>query len=49
MMFLTNADRQLGELSGCQNDVKNMMDYIKEVHGFQDSEITLLLVSGKCY
>jgi hypothetical protein len=33
-----------GELSGCQSDVKNMMKYIKEVHGFTDDDITLLLV-----
>ena len=32
-----------GELSGCHNDVGNMIEYIKNVHGFQESNITVLL------
>jgi metacaspase-1 len=36
-----------GVLSGCQNDVKNMVDYIKNVHGFEDDNITLLLDDGE--
>lgn len=32
-----------GQLSGCHNDVGNMVDYIKNVHGFQDDNIVLLL------
>lgn len=34
---------QQGELSGCHNDVKNMIEYIKNVHGFEDENITVLL------
>ena len=34
---------QQGQLSGCHNDVKNMLGYIKKVHGFQDENITVLL------
>jgi len=37
---------QQGELSGCHNDVLNMVDYIKDVHGFEDDNITLLLDDG---
>jgi hypothetical protein len=36
-----------GVLSGCHNDVKNMLEYIKKVHGFQDQNITLLLDDGQ--
>jgi len=36
-----------GELSGCHNDVGNMKDYIKNVHGFEDSNITLLMDDGQ--
>ncbi|CAB9508240.1 Metacaspase-1 [Seminavis robusta] len=32
-----------GKLSGCCNDVKNMKEYIMDVHGFQEENITLLL------
>jgi metacaspase-1 len=32
-----------GVLSGCHNDVMNMVDYIKNVHGFEDENITILL------
>jgi metacaspase-1 len=32
-----------GVLSGCHNDVLNMVDYIKNVHGFEDENITILL------
>lgn len=35
-----------GVLSGCHNDVKNMLEYIREVHGFQDANITILLDDG---
>lgn len=36
-----------GELSGCQNDVANMKQYIMNVHGFQEEDITLLLDDGE--
>lgn len=36
-----------GVLRGCHNDVMNMVDYIKDVHGFEDDNITILLDDGK--
>lgn len=36
-----------GQLSGCHNDAKNMMEYIKDVHGFSEENITLLLDDGE--
>jgi metacaspase-1 len=36
-----------GVLSGCHNDVLNMVDYIKDVHGFEDQNITILLDDGE--
>lgn len=38
---------QQGELSGCQNDCWNMIAYIKDVWGFQDENITILMDDGK--
>jgi hypothetical protein len=38
---------QQGELSGCHNDVGNMKDYIKDIHGFEESNITILMDDGK--
>jgi metacaspase-1 len=43
VMIGINYTGQQGQLSGCHNDVKNMMEYIKNVHGFQDENIVLLL------
>jgi len=37
---------QQGELSGCHNDVLNITDYIKDVHGFKDSNMTVLMDDG---
>jgi len=37
-----------GELSGCHNDVHNMLKYIKDVHGFSNQNITLLMDDGTC-
>jgi len=34
---------QEGQLSGCHNDVGNMVNYIKNVHEFEDDNITVLL------
>lgn len=36
-----------GQLSGCHNDVHNMKEYIKDIHGFDDSNITLLMDDGE--
>jgi len=38
---------QQGELSGCHNDVLNMIEYIKDVHGFEDENITVLMDDGE--
>jgi metal-dependent hydrolase (beta-lactamase superfamily II) len=38
---------QEGQLSGCHNDAMNMMEYIKDVHGFQEENITVLLDDGE--
>lgn len=35
------------ELSGCHNDVNNMVKYIKDVHGFEDENIVLLMDDGE--
>lgn len=32
-----------GVLSGCHNDVNNMIEYMEDVHGFDDTNITVLL------
>jgi Caspase domain len=36
-----------GELSGCQNDVHNMKNYLIDCHGFTDDNIQLLLDDGE--
>jgi hypothetical protein len=41
-----NYTGQEGELAGCHNDVLNMVEYLKDVHEFQDENITLLLDTG---
>lgn len=38
---------QQGQLSGCHNDAINMMEYIKDVHGFQEENIAVLLDDGE--
>jgi len=35
------------ELSGCHNDAFHAIDYIKNVHGFDDDNITVLMDDGK--
>jgi hypothetical protein len=42
-----NYGGQQGELSGCHNDVGNMKEYIKDIHGFEESHITILMDDGK--
>ena len=32
-----------GELKGCHNDVGNMLNYIRNVHNFEDPNITILM------
>eukprot|EP00588_Corethron_pennatum_P006532 CAMPEP_0194293084 /NCGR_PEP_ID=MMETSP0169-20130528/47080_1 /TAXON_ID=218684 /ORGANISM="Corethron pennatum, Strain L29A3" /LENGTH=344 /DNA_ID=CAMNT_0039041467 /DNA_START=170 /DNA_END=1204 /DNA_ORIENTATION=- len=36
-----------GELDGCHNDVLNMKSYIEKVHGFKNSNISILMDDGK--
>jgi len=38
---------QSGELSGCHNDVNNMMGYLIEKYGFQKENITILMDDGE--
>jgi metacaspase-1 len=47
LMVGINYTGQQGQLSGCHNDVKNMLEYIKEVHGFKDENIVLMLDDGE--
>lgn len=47
VMIGINYIGQQGELSGCHNDVLNMKEYIKDIHGFKEENITLLLDDGK--
>lgn len=37
---------QQGELRGCHNDALNMIEYIKDVHGFPEENITILMDDG---
>jgi hypothetical protein len=37
---------QQGQLSGCHNDVGNMKSYLMNVHGFPESNITILMDDG---
>jgi len=37
---------QQGQLSGCHNDVGNIKDYIMDVHGFKEEDITVLMDDG---
>lgn len=46
LMIGINYVGQQGELSGCQNDVLNMKEYIMDMHGFKEENITVLLDDG---
>ena len=37
---------QKGQLSGCHNDVNNIKVFLKKVHGFQESEMLILMDDG---
>jgi len=37
---------QNGELAGCHNDVLNMKEYLMDVHGFTEDNMTILLDDG---
>jgi len=38
---------QQGQLSGCHNDVKNMKEYLMNVHGFEERNMTILMDDGR--
>lgn len=38
---------QKGELTACHNDCLNIKEYLVEVHGFNDSEMLILMDDGK--
>lgn len=38
---------QQGELRGCQNDANNMAEYIKDIWGFEEENITFLMDDGE--
>lgn len=46
VMIGINYRGQSGELSGCHNDVKNMKEYLMNVHGFEERNITVLMDDG---
>lgn len=46
MIGINYTGHAQGVLSGCHNDVKNMIEYIKDVHGFTDDNITVLMDDG---
>lgn len=37
---------QQGQLSGCHNDVNNMKNYLTAVHGYEESNMTILMDDG---
>lgn len=46
VVIAINYVGQQGELSGCHNDGYNMIEYIKNVHGFPEENITILMDDG---
>lgn len=46
VMIGINYVGQQGQLSGCHNDVKNMLEYLKSHQGFEDRNITVLMDDG---
>lgn len=47
MIGINYVGAKQGVLSGCHNDVKNMKEYLCDIHGFDDANITLLLDDGE--
>ena len=47
VVIAINYVGQQGELRGCHNDALNMIEYIKDVHGFQSENITVLMDDGQ--
>jgi hypothetical protein len=46
MIGINYVGHNPGELSGCHNDVHNMKEYITNVHGFEEQNITVLMDDG---
>jgi len=42
-----NYTGQQGQLSGCHNDVKNVKNFLTRVHGFNESEMLILMDDGR--
>ena len=38
---------QKGALKACHNDVRNMRDFLRDVHGFQERDMLLLMDDGE--
>jgi metacaspase-1 len=47
LIGINYVGHEKGQLSGCHNDVKNMVEYIKDCHGFDSSNITILMDDGQ--
>jgi metacaspase-1 len=47
LIGINYVGHEQGQLSGCHNDVKNMIEYIKDVHGFEEDNITVLMDDGE--
>lgn len=46
VMIGINYVGQQGELRGCHNDVLNMKEYLMDIHGFEDENMTILMDDG---
>lgn len=44
-----NYTGQQGELRGCHNDVGNIKAFLRDVHGFNESEMLILLDNGSAH
>lgn len=47
LIGINYTGHEQGELTGCHNDVANMVEYIKTCHSFTDDHIQLLMDDGK--
>lgn len=47
LVGINYVGHEQGELSGCHNDALNMKDYIMDVYGFKEENITVLLDDGE--
>jgi len=47
LIGINYVGHEQGQLSGCHNDVKNMIEYIKDVHGFKEDNIHVIMDDGE--